>query len=167
VDNEIGKLILSLATAFDEQASAENSDTIKQLHESFNANEELYESQINLAAMYFQDFVARPYIEKYGVLDTKNKSIIGMIYTNTFTHFVRKIIERNEGSACSGDKESFIVSKVMKAISTGENQSLYANYEGCDRIAKDDWGKQAYWSPKSFKDTNDVIDRFWKWYRVE
>ena len=55
---------------------------------------------------------------------------------------------------------------VKEAIATGENISLYATYEGCENIPESKWKEQAYWSPKSFKDTNEVMLRFWEWYNV-
>ena len=82
-----------------------------------------------------------------------------------FEHFLRCIIERNEGAPFSGDKISFIIKQVKKAVITGENQGLYADYTGCERIAKECWNEKAYWSPDTFKDTDEVFDAFWKWYR--
>ena len=44
---------------------------------------------------------------------------------------------------------------------------FYQTYEGCERIDKDNWSEQAYWSPKSFKDTDDVKAKFKEWYYVQ
>lgn len=76
---------------------------------------------------------------------------------------------RKEGSACSGDKETFIIRKVKESIIKGENLSLfmtYGNSASRDKIEESIWDKQAYWSPKSFKDTDEVIKQFWEWYDV-
>jgi hypothetical protein len=167
IKNQLESVILELANSFTNESATRNAALIDSLHHHFNENEELYESEITLTYLNFVEFAATPWFTKNEVKDEKNKYIINYIYNGIFTHFVRKTIEKNEGTTCSGDKEHFVIKKVKEAIITGENQSLYATYEGCERIDKEKWHEQAYWSPKSFRDTNEVIKKFWKWYRVE
>lgn len=166
-ENSLETVILALANSITNESATRNSELIEQLHDCFNKNEELYESEIQLTYLNFVEFAAMPWLAKYEVKDKKNKTIINYIYNGLFPHFVRNVIENNEGIACSGDKESFIVKKVQKAIMTGENQSLYETYEGHEQVDKSKWNEKAYWSPTSFKDTDEAIDRFWKWYNVE
>ena len=166
IEKSLESVILGLADGFEREAREKNSEFIAELMQRFEKNEELYECEMSLAFMHFQDFAAMPWIAKNGIVDKKNKGIIGMIYSGLFPHFVRTMIENAEGSPCSADKERFTIRQVRKAIRTGENQSLYADYTGCERISKDKWKEQAYWSPKVFKDTDEVMKAFWKWYRL-
>ena len=167
LEHELQNTILALANNFEKEAADRNAELIMDLHRRFEENEDLYECEISLAYMHFSSFAAQPWLSKHEIKDRKNKSIIEFMYNGLFTHYIRTVIERKEGSCCSGDKEGFIVRQVKKALITGENQSLHATYEGCERIDKSEWDKKAYWSPTSFKDTDEVIAAFWKWYRVE
>lgn len=166
-ENSLETVILALANSITNESATRNSELIEQLHDCFNKNEELYESEIQLTYLNFVEFAAMPWFAKYEVKDKKNKTIINYIYNGIFPHFIRKVIESNEGITCSGDKESFVVKKVQKAIMTGKTQNLYETYEGHEQIDKSKWNEKAYWSPTSFKNTDEVIDRFWKWYNVE
>lgn len=166
--NELEKVIMELSMYFDKNAKEKNSELIDSLFEMFKENEEMYETQISLAYLYFTSFAALPWLsENPQVTNGWEKMYIESIYNGQLPHFVRKIIEKNEGSACSGDKEHFVISKIKESVATGKNLSLYATYEGHERIPKEDWDKQAYWSPKSFKDTDEVKARFKAWYNVE
>lgn len=167
IENSLESIILGLADCIEKESQEKNKNLIDALYNRFNNNESLYECEMHLAYLNFAKFSAMPWISKNGIKETKNKDIISYIYTGLFNHFVRVKIEKAEGSACSGDKEHFTIKQVKKAIMTGENQSLYADYTGCDRIEKERWDNQAYWSPKVFKDTDEVIAEFWKWYRIE
>lgn len=168
IKNELEKTIQSLALFFDYNSKEQNAEFIKKLDKRFSDNESLYESEITLAFLNFTKFAAMPWLVRHpGVTDGWEKSYIESIYDGSLPHFVRKIIEKNEGSMCSGDKEHFVIEKIKESVATGKNISLYQTYEGCERIAKDKWGEQAYWSPKSFKDTDEVKTRFKAWYYVE
>lgn len=78
-----------------------------------------------------------------------------------------KLLKKNEGTPCSGDKEDFIIQKIKESVATGKNISLYETYEGKNNISKEKWKEQAYWSPKSFKDTDDVKTKFKAWYYLD
>jgi hypothetical protein len=165
--NQIESVILSLATSFKDENKANNAELINKLQQRFDYSEDIYRSEMILASFNFADIAAMPWFARNKVKDTENQNIIKYIYNGTFSHYLRRIITREEGTPCSGDKVSFITKKVKEAIVTGESQSLYATYEGCERIEQERWNEQAYWSPKTFKDTNEVITAFWKWYRLE
>ena len=117
--------------------------------------------------MNFNIFASMPWKENHEIKDKKNAWIIDDIYNGLLPHFVRKVIEQKEGSSCSGDKESFVIRKIKESIITGENQNLYSDYSGCKQIDKSRWEEKAYWSPTSFKDTDDVIAQFSRWYSLE
>ena len=59
--------------------------------------------------------------------------------------------------------------KKMRALHAVEikNISLYETYEGKNNISKEKWKEQTYWSPKSFKDTDDVKTKFKAWYYLD
>ena len=89
--------------------------------------------------------------------NNKLKNIAYYIYGQQLPHFVRKVIENREGWPFSGDKEHFVIRKIKEYIITGKNQSLYVESKG----------EQAYWSPKTFKDTDEVLTAFFKWYNID
>ena len=166
-NNELQKVILSIANYFEEQSEKENAELIMKLNEKFNESEELYESEMILSFLNFSKFASIPWLNKHpNVLNPRDKFFIEMIYNGTFSHFIMKTIEKNEGSACSGDKESFIIAKVKQSIVENKNISLYVDYKNCDFVPEEKRDAQAYWSPKSFKDTDEVKECFLKWYNV-
>lgn len=167
IQKSLEQTIISLVAAFDQQTADDHQEAIVQLILEFEANPDYYRTKMQLAHYQFDDVSIIPFIQKHENIKSEHKSLLKFIYNGLFTHFIRKLIDRNEGSACAGDKESFIIQQVMKSIVLKENQSLYDNYSGCERIDKAKWKDQAYWSPRSFKSTDEVIERFWKWYRVE
>ena len=163
----IKSVISSLMNVFEQEAEDENAELINEFCKRFDENEELYMAEIQMTFLNLGNLAAKPWFEKYYTKDNKNKFIIQYIYNGLLNHFVRKTIESKEDSPFVGDKEHFIMRQVQKAVMTGENQSLYATYEGCEKISKERWNDRAYWSPTCFKDTDDVIESFWKWYNVE
>lgn len=168
IKNELERTIQSLALSFENNSKEQNKEFIEELDKRFSENESLYESEITLAFLNFTMFASMPWLSRHPeVTNEWEKSYIECIYNGLLPHFVRKVIENNEGSVCSGDKEHFIIKKIKESVATGTNISLYQTYEGCERIDKDKWSEQAYWSPKSFKDTDDVKAKFKEWYYVQ
>lgn len=159
IGNEIERLLLGLAESIEQGAKENNADQLNKLRQRFSDNEELYDAEIAVAFGSFETIAATPFLEAHGVTDNRRKNVASYIYGQQIPHFVRKVIEKREGSPCSGDKEHFIIRKLKEYIITGENQSLYATYKDEDR--------QAYWSPKTFKDTDEVLEAFFRWYNVE
>lgn len=94
----------------------------------------------------------------------KNTYIIRNIINGNYDHFFRRYIEDKEGSSCSVDKVRFIINKLIKSLIENKNLSLYATYEGCERIDKSEWNEQAYWSPETIKDTDEAFKLFNDWY---
>lgn len=159
VKNNIEQLILELATSMNLDAKQNNAEKLSQLQQNFSNNEELYDAEIAVSFDNFELIAATPFIESNGVVDGKRKNIAYCIYGQQLPHFIRKTIENREGWPYSGDKERFIIRKLKEYIITGENQSLFDTY-------KDD-NKRAYWSPTTFKDTDEVLKEFFSWYNVE
>ena len=103
-----------------------------------------------------------------GVFDIpkqKNQYIIRFIANGLYEHFHESRIQNLEGRACCADKSGFIRDMTLKALKVSQNLSLYADYTNVERI-KEDKERQAYWSPKSVKDTDEAIQLFWDWYRL-
>ncbi|WP_163468525.1 hypothetical protein [Fusobacterium sp. IOR10] len=89
-----------------------------------------------------------------------NKSwLYKYIITGQLDDFVRRTIEKFEGSSCSGDKESFTIGTCINAIRSNKNISLYQTYDNDD--------KKAYWSPASFKDTDSVFKLFESYLKIK
>jgi hypothetical protein len=168
IKNELEETIQSLALFFENNSKEQNALLIEDLDKKFEKNESLYDSEISLAYLNFTKFAAMPWLNRHPkVTNGWEKYYIECIYNGLLPHFVRKVIEKNEGIVCSGDKEHFIINKIKESVATGENISLYQTYEGCESINKDKWTEQAYWSPKSFKDTDEVKTKFKNWYNIE
>ena len=159
IKNGLEQLILGLADSMERDAKEDNAKLLNELRQRFSDNEELYDAEVAVSLGSFETIAATPFLEAHEVTDGRRKNIAHYIYGQQIPHFVRKVIENREGSPCSGDKEYFIIQKLKDYIITGENQSLYATYKDEDR--------QAYWSPKTFKDTDEVLEAFFHWYNVE
>ena len=101
----------------------------------------------------------QPFLRKHEITDRRKKCIAQFLFGGELEHFVRKTIENKEGSPFSGDKERFVIGKIKEYLITGRNQSLYEEYK--------DKGRQAYWSPRCFKDTDDVIQQFLDWWNCK
>ncbi len=157
--SSLEQLILGLADSLEQEAKESNAEKLNELRQRFKKNEELYDAEVAVAFDSFETIAATSFLEAHGVTDNRRRNIAHYIYGQQIPHFVRKVIESREGTPCSGDKEHFIIRKLKTYIITGENQSLYAKYKDEDR--------QAYWSPKTFKDTDEVLEAFFCWYNVE
>lgn len=159
IKKELEQLILGLADSMERNAKGNNARQLNELRQRFLDNEELYDAEVAVSFGNFETIAATPFLEVHEITDGRRKNIAHYIYGQQIPHFVRRVIENREGSPCSGDKEHFIIRKLKAYIITGENQSLYATYKDEDR--------QAYWSPKTFKDTDEVLEAFFRWYNIE
>lgn len=159
IQNNIEQVILGLADSMEREAKENNAQQLNELRQRFTDNEGLYDAEVAVAFCDFEMIAATPFLEAHGVTDNRRKNIAHYIYGQQISHFITKVIEKREGTPFSGDKERFIIRKLKTYIITGENQSLYATYKDKD--------EQAYWSPTSFKDTDEVLEAFFRWYNVE
>lgn len=166
ITDSLQQVIVDLSISFAEQTQNRHEASINKLRESFNQNEHDYLATINMANYEFESFAALPFIEKYKITEPKHKAILGFIYSGLLEHYLQKVIVQAESSSCSADKTNFIIGKVMKSCIENQNFSLFETYAGHTQIDKSKWNNQAFWSPKSFKDTAEVIERFFNWYNV-
>lgn len=158
VDNS--KMTKKVLSVIKDIISEEDNVDISWLIKIFNESEDLYEAETVYATLNLDTILSAPFKCKYKIKETDELkiSILEFIYNGLFEHFLRKIIEKNEGSICSGDKIGFIIKMVKQSLIQGENLSLYQTYK--------DSPSRAYWSPLSFSDTNDAINKFFEWYKV-
>ena len=95
----------------------------------------------------------------------KNVYIVEHIVSGLYEHFFKRLMEKIEGSACCADKSGFIKNMTLRALKENINLSLYADYSRCEQITENK-EEQAYWSPRSIKDTDTAMELFWKWYLI-
>lgn len=157
IENGLEQLILEMADSIEQDAKGNNAKHLNELRQRFS-NEELYDAEITVSFNNFQIIAATPFLDAHGVTDNERKNIAYYIYGQQIPYFVRKTIENREGMPFSGDKVHFIIQKLKSYIITGKNQSLYTTYK--------DNNEQACWSPKTFKDTNEVLKAFFNWYNI-
>lgn len=133
----------------------------------YKENEELYEVEISLSFMKFEDMATEPFKRTNEIKETNQRklSILKFIYNGLFEHFLTKHIEKREGSMYVGDKTSFIIMMVKRALISGETLNLCQNYEDYKGYFKQRTGR-AYWSPTSFNTTDEAIETFYDWYNV-
>lgn len=110
------------------------------------------------------DDLEKAFAAPFHLTGSESEYIMKMIINGTYKHFLSLYIKTHEGRCCQMDKVSLIIRKTINALETGENQSLYETYEGYDQIEKERWNDQAYWSPKSIKDTDEAMNLFKQWY---
>lgn len=159
--------ILNIAAFFEDSDRKKNAEFIAKLNDLYHKNEKLYEVQMHIAFHNFSRYAALAWLEEHpNVKNGWDKFFIECCFNGLLEFYLDKVIEAKEGTPCSSDKAHFIIRTLKEAIATNQNISLYVTYAGQERIEKEDWDKQAYWSPKSFKDTDDVKEQFKKWYNV-
>lgn len=157
--NEIEKIVIALADNCDVEAKENNSEKLDELRKRYSENEDLYDAETAVSIDNLATILAAPFLESHGVTDRRRRNIACYLYGQQIPHFLDRTIRNREGMPCSADKKYFIIRRLKKYIITGENQSLYAEYK--------DRPERAYWSPRSFKDTDEVLDAFFKWYNVD
>ena len=128
-------------------------DKLSNLIESrFSENEEVYQKKILSEISDFKALAAAPFIRKYKINDERRKKLAAYLFGGELIRFIDWTIARGEGFR--EDKTDFVVKKIKEYLITGQNQNLYVEREGL----------QTYWSPRSFKDTDDVIEQFFAWW---
>lgn len=105
--------------------------------------------------MLFDQFIK---VERDNLSD-QNKFFLDSIKNGTLKKFVRPYIEVNEGLACGGDKENFIIGGVAKSIIDNiDNISFSGTYADAGRPDMDKEGKIPYWCPKSVLSTTELYN---------
>jgi hypothetical protein len=159
-EENLKTMINCLVDGFKKDLVARNEDSILKLAKVYEEDPKRYLKTIILALHEFNELIVTP----FNVKDSKNQYITRYVVNGLYEEFFNRYMEKNEGSSCCADKSRFIQSTTLEALTTGENKSLYESYQGYERIPKEDWDKQAYWSPKTIKDTNEAMKIFWDWY---
>lgn len=145
-----------------------SSETLEENREAFEKLKSLHDENtsgfLDLIEMGYYDF--NTLLEAViNIPDQKNKYILQFILNGAYEHFHKTRIEKLEGMACCADKSGFIKRMTIKALKERTNLSLFADYTNVDRI-KEDKERQAYWSPKTIKDTDEAMELFWNWYQL-
>ncbi len=158
---EIGDVITGLAFSFEKEKDEESAGAIRKVTEYYEKkqDDDWYITEMHIIMDRLGDIPAKPWLAKRPHVERWDKFYVESIFNGLFQHWFGRVINVNEGSAGSADKERFVVAKMLKAIDEQTNLSLYAEY-------KDEPGVQAFWSPKSFRDTDEVKEAFRTWWRV-
>lgn len=142
-------------------------DELYKLYEEYG--DDYYQTSMHLEMMRLTELPAKPFLMKHPDIVNWDKFYIESIYNGLFSHWLRRMIETLEGSACSGDKEGFVTRCVVESIVEQTNISLYKTYGDYGNKYNDgktDLNRQTYWSPLSFKNTDEVKEKFKQWWNV-
>lgn len=129
------------------------------LKETHDRNPEEFLDLVDMALYDFDTLIEAV----INVPEQENSGIVKFIANGLYEHFHEKRIEKLEGSMGCSDKAKFIKLMTLKALKSSQNLSLFADYKNVEQI-KECKERQAYWSPKSIKDTNEAISLFMNWY---
>jgi len=161
-EDNVKTVVEALYATFQSQTMEDNKSTYAKLKELYDNDSKKFLSEIKSGRYNFEEVVSTV----IDIPNQKNMYILNHIISGLYEHFLTKTIENTEGSACSVDKANFTNAQTFKALKERTNLSLYDNYKGEKNIPEKDWDKQAFWSPKSFKDTDAAMECFWNWYLI-
>lgn len=152
-------LIIALSNGFDTSTIKENKKAFMIMKEAYDRNPNEFMDLVEMVQYDFDTLVSAV----INVPPQENDHLIKYIGNGLYEHFHNVRVKNLEGWVCSGDKSKYIKTMTLKALKTGQNLSLFADYKNVEQI-KEDKENQAYWSPTSVKDTNEAIALFWNWY---
>lgn len=159
----ISDVISDIAFHFKKEDLKKSEDDIKKVCDFYvnecNHDDDYYMTQTNLICYRFNKVPAKPWLMGRDRVQKWDIFITESIFNGLFHHWVYEMIQLHEDISSGGqaDKEKFITTRLLQAIDVQENISLYEEY-------KDKPGKQAYWSPRYFKDTHQVKVEFVSWW---
>lgn len=166
-EKAISDTISGMAFFFQKEDERKSADDTRKVLDFYvnecNRDDDHYATQMHLICHRFNEVPAKPWLMSScrQHIQKWDKFIVESIFNGLFSHWVYKMIEHHEdNSGGQADKERFITRRLLEAIDTQTNVSLYSEY-------KDEPGKQAYWSPKYFKDTHQVKVEFVSWWMGE
>ncbi|MGG3800437.1 hypothetical protein [Metabacillus fastidiosus] len=161
-ENALKDVMEALGSSFDNKTLENNQAAYKKLQEIYKEHPEHF---LNVIESAYHDF--NTLVEKViNIPPSEDQYIIEHIISGLYKHFHTQRIEKLEGSTCCYDKSSYIEGMTLKSLKTKRNLSLYADYQNVERI-KENKERQAYWSPKSVKDTDEAMRLFWDWYQLQ
>ena len=160
-EDGIKTVITSLFELFEKETIENNQDAFVKLSELYKKDAEFwhYLERANSTLGTIISMITDVPNQKYG-------GTMSHIASGVYQHFIRTLIEKREGGACSADKERFIVRSTIKALRENKNLSLYDDYVKHAQITEDK-DKRAYWSPRTIKDTDQAMSLFWIWYQLK
>ncbi|MBV4417179.1 hypothetical protein [Clostridium tyrobutyricum] len=158
-EEDIKMILNSITDNFSKEIVDENKEEffrMKTLYESDTSEffSRLWSARLHLNTMLKQII---------NIPSQKNMHILEYVINGLYEHFFDTLIEKTEGVSCSSDKSKFITEITLKALKENKNLSLYDDYTNCECI-KENKQDQAYWSPKTIKDTDTAMKMFWDWY---
>ncbi|MGG1483508.1 hypothetical protein ABEI56_05410 [Peribacillus castrilensis] len=160
-ESDLKDVMEAFVSSFDKKTLENNQETYKKI-------QEIYEKHPN----YFLDLIESAYQDFNTIVEnvlnippSDDQYILEHIISGLYKHFHTQRIEKLEGSVCCYDKSSYIEQMTLKALRTQKNLSLFADYKKVEQI-KENKERQAYWSPKTVKDTDEAMGLFWKWYQL-
>lgn len=161
-EKAISDVISGMAFYFAQENLKKSEDDIRKVcdfyTEECNRDNDYYATQMRIICNRFNEVPAKPWLMGRDHVQKWDKFIIESIFNGLFSHWVYNMIKHHEStSGGQADKERFITTRLMEAIDTQRNISLYSEY-------KDQPGVQAYWSPVYFKDTDQVKVEFVSWW---
>ncbi len=160
-EKNITDVIVGLGNWFEKQDAEKTAGYTEKLVAYYEklGNDDHYITEMNLIMHRLGDVPAKPWLLKHSYVERWDKFYVESIFNGLFSHWLYRYIQLNEdNSGGQADKERFITERLLKAIEDQTNLSLYAEYK--DRPA------QAYWSPKTLKDTDEVKEKFKSWWRI-
>lgn len=159
-ETDIKEVIVELAKRFEEETIQDNRETYLKMQRTYAKNPGQFLEVVQHAYMDIQTLVR----DILGVPTTDKGYMLTHITSGLYEHYHETRVEKLEGLGCCADKSSFIRDKTLKAIKEQKNLSLYEDYRKIGYM-KDKYKGQAYWSPKSVKDTDEAIELFLNWYQ--
>lgn len=152
-------VISVMADSFEKDIIDENQDAILKIKSVYDADEKRFFDTLESANFKMSTLVH----QIINIPRQKNYYILEHVTSGLYEHFFKRLMELKEGSACCADKSRFITRMTLKALKENTDLALYADYSQCEQI-KEDKERQAYWSPKTIKDTDMAMKLFWDWY---
>jgi hypothetical protein len=161
-EEDFKTLLDAMVDGFTQEAVEKNKESVIKIQQAYESNPNRFFDALESAQLHFNTIVS----QVVNIPKQKNAYIIGHIISGLYEHFINKLMCMREGSGCSTDKSKFITRSTLKALRENQNLSLFNDYSQCEQI-KEDKEKQAYWSPKTIKDTDEAMKLFWDWYLLK
>lgn len=157
----LNKLVETMSVESFEETNENQSTLINELKEIKARSGGDFLSYLDISGHKFGEVIQAV----YEIPPCLNDVIVRYIANGSYKDFHAKRIEKIEGSACCVDKASFITSMTIKALKEQQNLSLFDDYQNAEQI-KENKERQAYWSPKCVKDTDEAMKLFWDWFNL-
>jgi hypothetical protein len=154
-------LLEALSNSIDQKNLTENKDLFESLKKLHDKNVYGFLDLLEIANTDFEGLIE----QVFSIPPQKNRHIIIFIANGLYEHFHETRIKKLEGFPFSADKSRFVKKTTLKALKEKKNLSLFADYTQIKRI-KVNQQKQAFWSPKTIKDTDEAMELFWNWYQL-